>query len=92
MRYVISQKEKWGFAAIAGVNTPLGNAIVEKDKHTVLNTAQVGFGGVVSYQASENLSVDFNAGYGKYLDQNHIDYLTSVCADVGYFSFLISFR
>lgn len=92
MRYIISQKENWGFAAIAGVNTPLGNAIVKKDKHTILNTAQVGLGGVVSYHPSENFSVDFNAGYGKYLDQNHINYLTSINAEAGYYFFSHQFQ
>jgi len=92
MRYVISQKEKWGFAAIAGVNAPLGNAIVIKDKHTMLNTAQIGLGGVVSYNPSENFSIDFNTGYGKYFDQNNIDYLTYLSADAGYYFFSHTFQ
>ncbi len=92
MRYVISQKEKWGLAAIAGLNTPLGNAIVVKDKHTILNTAQVGLGGVVSYNPSNNFSVDFNTGYGKYFDQNNIDYLTYISADAGYYFFSHQFQ
>ncbi len=92
MRYVIMQKEKLGFAAIAGVNAPLGNAIVLKDKHTILNTAQVGFGGVVSYNPSKNFSIDFNTGYGKYFDQNNINYLTYLSADAGYFLFSHQFQ
>ena len=92
MRYVISQKEKWGFATIVGVNAPLGNALVIKDKHTILNTAQIGLGGVASYNPSKNFSVDANAGYGKYFDQNNIDYLTYVSADAGYYFFSHQFQ
>ena len=92
MRYIISQREKIGFAVIAGVNAPLGNAIVQKDKHTILNTAQIGLGGVVTYDFNKDFSIDFNTGYGKYFNQDNIDYLTYLSADAGYYFFNHQFQ
>lgn len=92
VRYVISQRKKIGYAVIAGVNAPLGNAIVHKDKHTMLNTAQIGLGGVVSYEFNKDFSLDFNTGYGKYFNQDNIDYLAYASADAGYYFFSHQFQ
>jgi len=88
-RYVIAQKEKLGFAVIAGVNIPMGNEVQYKAVRTEANTWQTGLGAVMSYQYSENFSIDFNMQYNAYtrkLESGNKG-TTNISADAGYYFF-----
>ncbi len=93
-RFVISQNNTMGFAAIGGVNIPLGNRVMDKRLRTNDDIANAGLGGVFSYNFSENFSTDFTAHYMYFLDET-VDnekgaaYLNM---DLGYFLFNRNFQ
>ena len=89
IRYVISQSEKFGVAAIAGLDTPFGNSTHDKRIHTEENTIQAGLGSVVSYQYDENFSIDVNAQYGRFVRKlkNSKGGSVYLSIDAGYYFF-----
>lgn len=86
-RYIISQNERMGFAAIGGVNIPLGNRVIDKRLRTNDDIANAGFGGVFSYSFTDKFSTDFAAQYMYYLDEtvNNEKGSAYLHLDVGYF-------
>jgi len=89
MRYAFLQKDKYGIAAIAGLNMPLGNRTIDQTIRATGNIPQMGLGLVGTYNFSENLSLDFTGQYLHFLEEtNDLDkggiYLNS---DLGYYVF-----
>ncbi len=86
-RYIIVTNDKFGIAAIAGLNMPMGNQTVDKSLRNTSNMYKAGLGLVTTYNFSDNLSIDFTGQYSYFLretDDNNKGgfYLNS---DVGYY-------
>ena len=94
VRYAFLQKEKYGIAAIAGLNIPLGNRTIDQTIRATGNIPQMGLGMVGTYNFSENLSLDFTGQFVHFLEEtNDYDkggfYLNS---DLGYYIFNHQFQ
>jgi hypothetical protein len=94
MRYVITQKEKAGLAAIAGVNIPFGNRTVDQRIRATGNLMQVGFGLVGTYNFNENFSVDMTGQYVFFTKESadHDRGGVYLNADAGYYFFNHTFQ
>lgn len=69
LRYVFVQKEKYGFALISGVNTPLGNRTFDQTIRATGNIPQMGLGMVGAYNFTSNLSIDITGQYIHFLKE-----------------------
>ncbi|RUA23617.1 MAG: hypothetical protein DSY76_09270 [Bacteroidetes bacterium] len=89
LRYVILQKEKYGFALISGMNFPLGNRTIDQTIRATGNIPQMGLGLVGSYSFSENLSIDFTGQYAHFLEETNDKDRGGVHlnSDLGYYVF-----
>jgi len=89
LRYVVYDKNKVGFAVVAGANIPFGNKPIDKTIRLADNLTSVGGGGVMSVQFNENLSLDVNAQYMAFTQKTIEDNKGSLYfnADLGYYVF-----
>ena len=89
VRYIVLQKEKYGIAAITGLNIPLGNRTIDQTVRATGNIPQMGLGIVGSYNFSKNLSLDFTGQYLHFLEETN-DYDKGglhLNSDLGYYVF-----
>jgi hypothetical protein len=66
-KVVLFQEQKIGFGLIGGLNVPMSEGLYNRGVRTEDNTVQAGFGGVFSYQTSDNFSIDVNLEYDHFL-------------------------
>ena len=69
IRYAFLQREKYGLAAIAGVNAPLGNRTIDQAIRATGYIPQAGLGLVSSFSFSENFSLDFTGQFVHFLEE-----------------------
>jgi hypothetical protein len=87
LRYVILNNNKLGIAAITGMNIPLGNQTIDKKVRLAENLLSIGFGGVMSYNFSDNFSTDLTAQYRFRLEEStqHDKNAAFLNLDFGYY-------
>lgn len=88
-RYVLVNKQKFGFALMAGAKIPFGNKTIDRSLRYSNNLSSVGAGIVASSQLNKDFSIDFNAQYMTYVgttaEGNKGSYYLN--ADAGYYFF-----
>ncbi len=87
VKYLLFQDEKYGFAAIGGVNYPFGKgAINKKDAE---NAIQGGLGAVFTWSPTETFSADVTLQAAKYIPEPEYssEGYFSLSADAGYYLF-----
>jgi len=74
-------------ALIAGINTPLGNTLLDKKNKTMDNTIAAVGGVVLSYKFTDKFSLDFNTQYQKFTKEVAEEHKGDafVSCDLGYF-------
>ncbi|MCK5846988.1 MAG: hypothetical protein KAG84_06090 [Bacteroidales bacterium] len=89
VRYILFQKEKFGIAAIAGFNIPMGNSVVDQSIRATSSIMNAGFGFVGHYAFNDKLSIDITTQYTHFLKKtvdNNVGGLY-INSDIGYYVF-----
>jgi len=69
LRYILYNSDKVGFAAITGMNIPLGNQTIDKKIRVAEDILSIGAGGVMTYNFNENFSADFTGQYLYHIEE-----------------------